>query len=62
MTLTELETIYKANMDVGHMAALEAVYSQGYYDGAGITVSASTPEISRSRPKPATIVKVKKPD
>jgi hypothetical protein len=60
MTQQQLEAIYKANVDLGHIEALEALYTQGYYDGAGLSVTAMTPSIVGSRPAPTTVVKLKK--
>lgn len=62
MTLQQLEAIYKANIGVGELEALEAVYTQGYLDGAGGTVTASTTSVVGSRPAPTTTVKLTKPD
>ena len=64
MTLSQLEAIYKANLGVGPLEALEAVYVQGYYDGKGTAVTASTPVagIIASRTAPTTIVQLTKPD
>lgn len=64
MTLAQLEAIYKANLGVGPLEALEAVYVQGYYDGAGTSVNAQTPVagVVASRTAPTTIVKLTKPD
>lgn len=64
MTLAQLEAIYKANLGVGPLEALEAVYVQGYYDGKGTSVSSSTPVagIVASRTAPTTIIQMTKPD
>lgn len=59
MTLSQLEAIYKANIDLGHTEALQAVYTQGYCAGAGVTVSSSTPDQTSKQSAPATIVKLK---
>lgn len=62
MTLAQLESVYKANVGVGHLEALEAVYTQGYCAGKGTTVSASTPSQVPTQSAPTTIVKLAKPD
>lgn len=62
MTNVQLEAIYKANIDLGHIAALKAVYNHGYYDGAGITVTSQTVDIVPTRTAPTTIIKLKRPD
>lgn len=64
MKLTDLESIYKANIDTGPLEAMEAVYLHGYYDGAGTTITATTATIGvlASRPAPTVLLKIKKPD
>jgi hypothetical protein len=62
MTLQQLEAIYKVNLVIGELEALEAVYTHGYYDGAGLTISIDSPSVVVSRPAPSTIIKIKKPD
>lgn len=62
MTLAQLEAVYKANIGVGHLEALEAIYTQGYCAGKGTTVTASTPSQVPSQSAPTTIVSLKKPD
>lgn len=37
MTNDDLEQIYKQNSGVSHLTALRAVYTQGWYEGAGQT-------------------------
>lgn len=64
MTLVQLEAIYKANLLVGPLEALEAVYLQGYYDGAGISITSTTSHtgVLASRSAPSTLVILKRPD
>jgi hypothetical protein len=62
MTPAQLEAIFKANLDTGHLEALEAIYTQGYCAGAGITVTAQTPSAVPKAAAPTTIVKITKPD
>lgn len=64
MTLAQLEAVYKANLPVGHLEALEAVFTQGFCLGASITVSASTKSQvpAASAPTAATTVILTKPD
>lgn len=64
VTLVQLEAIWKANLGVGHLEAMEALYVQGYYDGAGTSITANTPisGVVASRTAPTTIVKFTKPD
>ena len=42
MKASDLDTIYKASLPVGHVEALEAVYMAGYYAGKGISITATT--------------------
>lgn len=62
MTLAQLEAIYKANIGLGPLEALEAVYTHGYFDGAGLTISANSASVVPARPAPTTIIVLKKPD
>jgi hypothetical protein len=62
MTLQQLEAIYKANLGVGELEALEAIYTQGYYDALGIVVTPRTISVVGSRPAPVAIVTLKRPD
>jgi len=58
MTNAELEAIYKANIGKSRMTALQAVYTQGWYDGAGVTVPTANSPLNKaqSATKPTTIV------
>jgi hypothetical protein len=64
VTLAQVEALYKANIQIGHLEALEAVYVHGYYDGAGTSLSATTPlaNVLVTRTNPTTILTFKKPD
>lgn len=64
MTLAQLESIYKANIGIGHLEALEAVYAQGYCAGAGTTVTSDTAKASivSKQVAPTTVVTLTKPD
>jgi hypothetical protein len=62
MTNADIDSLYRENIDISHLAALRAVFNAGYYAGAGITPTAQTPEQSRISAKPAVRVKVTKPD
>ncbi len=44
MTDTELDKIYKANIDVSHYAALRGVWDAGYNSALQIMPTASTPD------------------
>ena len=57
MTNVELEAIYKTNMDIGHLTALRAVYTHGFYAGAGTTPTATSPDKSKDQAPPAVILK-----
>lgn len=59
MTLQQLVAIYQANLGIGHLEALQAVYDQGYFAGAGITVTAQSVDVVVNQPAPTTIVKLK---
>ena len=59
MTNAELMTIFKANNDESLLAAIRGVYNAGYYEGAGITPTATSPDVSKTKPLPAAIVKTK---
>lgn len=58
MTNAQIEAIYKANLGNGHLTALAAVYTQGWYGGAGTTLPTSGPALDRagSAAAPTSIV------
>lgn len=62
MTNAQILTIFKANITESLVAALRGVYNAGYYEGAAITPTAASPDISQSKAIPAAIVKVKHSD
>lgn len=62
MTNTELELLYKENIDISHLAALRALFNAGYYAHAGTTPTAQTADQSRTSALPAVRAKVVKPD
>jgi hypothetical protein len=64
MTLAQLESIFKANIGVGYIEAMEALCLHGYYDGLGATVNAQTPiaGVVASRPAPTFILKIPRPE
>lgn len=62
MTLAQLEAIYKANIGIGPLEALEAVFTHGYFAGAGLTPSATSASVVPSTAAPTTIIVLKKPD
>lgn len=59
MTLQQIESVYRANLGLGHQAALSAVFAQGYCLGAGTPNTAI--DISFTVAAPATTVKLKDP-
>lgn len=46
MTNQEIEDIYKAGVGDGHVNALRTVWNAGYYEGAGITPTATSKDKS----------------
>jgi hypothetical protein len=62
MTYAQLEQIFKQNIGVSFQAALDAVYSHGYFDHAGISVGPNTQPIAKSRPAPTGYIMVQRPD
>lgn len=62
MTLIQLEAIYKANLNVGHLEGLEAVFLNGYYAGTGGAVPKPASGILTTITNPSTTVKFTVPD
>lgn len=62
MTNADIESLYTMNIDISHLAALRAVFNAGYFAGAGITPTTTTPDQSRVTTKPTVTLKIKKPD
>jgi hypothetical protein len=60
VTPQQVEAIYKLNLQLGHSAALRAVYTQGYMAGAAIAPSTDSPDITPSLAAPAQMVKFKR--
>lgn len=59
MTNAELIAIFKSNLDESMEAAIRGVYNAGWYEGAGVTPTATSPDVSKTKSKPTAIVKVK---
>lgn len=59
MTNSDLDAIWKANIDQGRFTAMRAIWTHGYCDGAAVTPSATTPDRSAVTAKPAAIIKLK---
>lgn len=59
MTNDDLVKIFKTNIEESEIAALRGVYNAGYYEGAGVTPSATSPDQSKVKAKPVAVVKVK---
>jgi len=55
MTNDQIEEIYKANVGIGHLTALRAVYNHGWYEGAGQTPTTADKSINVA--KPTTIIR-----
>jgi hypothetical protein len=62
MTNAELIGIFKTNLEESFMAAVRGVYNAGFYEGAGITPTATSPDVSRTKAKPAAVVRVRHSD
>ena len=58
MTNAQLEAIYIANIGKSRMTALQAIYTQGWYAGAGVTVPTAKDPLNKaqSATAPTTIV------
>ena len=62
MTNDDIVKIFKANIDESLIAALRGVYNAGYYEGAGLTPTATSVDQSKVKAKPTAVVKVKHSD
>lgn len=70
MTNAELESVFTAALGNGHAAALRAIYTLGYANGAGLTIDSNLGDRARTATAPtsaqvATLLnhsKIKKPD
>lgn len=60
MTDDDLQKIFKANLDDSQAAALRGLYNAGYYEGAGITPAATSPDVSKTKSLPVAIVNTKR--
>lgn len=62
MTYAQLEAIYKANVGMSVEQALRAVWNAGWYEGAGVTPTATSPDKSKGVTKPVAIILLKAHD
>jgi len=62
MTFDQLEAIFKANNTMSREQALRAVWNAGWYEGAGITPTATSPDKSKGATKPVAIIVLKSHD
>lgn len=58
MTSTDIEAVYKANLVLGHQAALRAVFNSGYCAHAGTTFGATTADQSFAAAAPAAVLQL----
>ena len=58
MNSDALEAIYRANVGASFQDALRAVYTHGFYDGAGTTIAVGLPDKSASQTAPSIILKL----
>lgn len=59
MTSDDLERIFRANIDASFQDALRAVYTHGFYDGAGTSIVAGLPDKSATATAPSVVLKLK---
>lgn len=59
MTNSDLDAIWKANIDNGRFTAMKALWNHGYCQGASVTPSATTPDLAAATAKPTAIIKLK---
>lgn len=62
MTNDQLMKVFKTNIDESEIAALRGVYNAGYYEGAGITPTATSVDQSKVKAVPAAVVRTKHSD
>ena len=64
MTLTQIEAIYKANLPISELEAVEAVLAIGYLLGKGQTVTSNTnlAGIAENITAPTSIPVLSRPD
>lgn len=57
MTNTQLELIWKANIDLSRLSAMRAIYNAGWYEGAAVTPTTTSPDKSCAVAAPAAIIR-----
>lgn len=57
-----MEAIFKANIGMSEEQALRAVWNAGWYEGAGVTPSATSPDKSKAAAKPVAIIQLRSAD
>lgn len=62
MTYAQMEAIFKANIGMSEEQALRAVWNAGWYEGAGITPTETSPDKSKAATKPVAIIKLNSRD
>jgi hypothetical protein len=62
MTNDDIVKIFKTNSSESFIAALRGVYNAGYYEGAGLTPTATSVDQSKLKSKPTAVVSVKHSD
>jgi hypothetical protein len=70
MTNAQLDQVWGQLLGMGHEAALRGLYMLGYAAGAGASIDANLPDVTRTAAPPAMSVvtaittnpKIKKPD
>jgi len=57
-----IERIYRSSSDISHVAGLRAVFDIGYYLGAKVAITATSPDVSSQAPNQAPpYIQVKTP-
>lgn len=54
MTNTDIDQIYAQFLGMGHTAALKAIYTLGYSNGAGTTIDGNLIDQAKAATKPTT--------
>jgi hypothetical protein len=62
LTNAQIEAIFKANVDQSFSAALRGVYNAGFYEGTGVTPTATSVDQSQVKAKPVAVVRVRHSD
>lgn len=60
MTNAQLEAIFKAGATDSFMAGLRSVWNAGWYEGKGLTPTATSADQSLAVSKPVAVVKAQK--